>query len=152
MPSVAGRRDLVAAVLGAAVVGLLIGVLGTFKHQVGVSAATAAGAPIGLTASLAMVAALLIALRLSFPSRWVTGAAAAGVVAAVGVLSFPGPGGAGVILANWAGITWTIGPAVIAAAVVGWPRLHGHAPAEPQPPDGILETGRPSAAPGGTLK
>jgi drug/metabolite transporter (DMT)-like permease len=71
-----------------------------------------------------MVVVFLVALRLAFPTRWYAGAAALGIVAAVALLTLPGSsGGSSVILLNYAGITWTIAPAVLAAAVVGWPRL-----------------------------
>jgi hypothetical protein len=118
------RSELVLGVVAAGLVGLLVGVLGTFKHQVGVSAATGAGFPTGLVLSLAMIAALLLALRLSFPTRAYSLAAAAGVVIAVFVLSMKGPGGSVVVLANLPGVVWTIAPAIVAAVVVGAPRLH----------------------------
>lgn len=115
-------RDLLVGVPASFVAGLLVGVLGTFKHQVGVSAATGTGWPIGLTASVVMVGLLLVALRLSFPTRVYALAAAVGTVLAVVVLLLPGPGGSEVILLNYAGLAWTIAPAVVSAAVVGWPR------------------------------
>jgi hypothetical protein len=131
------RSEFVLGVLAAGLVGLLVGVLGSFKHQVGVSAATGAGFPTGLVLALAMIAALLLALRLSFPSRAFSLAAAAGVVVAVFVLSMKGPGGSVVVLANLPGVVWTVAPAIVAAVVVGAPRLHragGDRPAA----DGIL--------------
>lgn len=131
------RRDIALGVPVALLGGLVVGTIGTFKHQVGVSAATGTGWPVGLVLSLAMVLLFLVALRLAFPSRWFAGAAAAGVVGAVALLTLPGSsGGSTVILLNTVGIVWTVGPAVLAAGVVGWPRLHARAS---PPPGGILE-------------
>ena len=130
------RRDLAVGVPVSFAGGLVVGTIGTFKHQVGVSAATGTGLPIGLVLSLAMVVVFLAALRMSFPSRWFAGAAAAGVVGAVALLSLPGAsGGSTVILLNTVGIVWTLAPAVLAAAVVGWPRLR----TRPTGEAGILE-------------
>jgi N-acetyl-1-D-myo-inositol-2-amino-2-deoxy-alpha-D-glucopyranoside deacetylase len=116
--------------------GVVIGVLGTFKHQVGVSAATGAGVPIGLVLSLALIAAVLGALRVAFATRHWAVAAAAGVVAAVSVLSLPGPGGSRVVVANVEGVIWTIAPVILAAVIVGFPRI-GRARSA-QAADGIL--------------
>jgi hypothetical protein len=121
----------------AAAAGLLVGTLGTFKHQVGVSAATGAGVPIGLVLSLLMVATVLAALRAAFGTRLYAAAAAVGVVVAVFVLSQRGPGGSFVVIGNVEGIAWTIGPALIGAIVVGAPaarRRHDR-----QETDGIMD-------------
>lgn len=116
------RRDLAIGVLLSALAGLVIGTLGTFKHQVGVSAATGAGFPVGLLLSLAMVLAVLTALRVGFGTRWFALAAGIGVVVAVLVLTLPGAsGGSTVILLNAEGIVWTAGTPVLGAAVVAWP-------------------------------
>jgi N-acetyl-1-D-myo-inositol-2-amino-2-deoxy-alpha-D-glucopyranoside deacetylase len=137
VPDVSARRDLALAVPVALIGGLVVGTIGTFKHQVGVSAATGDGFPLGLVLSLAMVVVFLAALRLSFPSRWIAGAAAAGVVAAVALLSLPGAsGGSTIFVQGLVGVVWSIAPAVLAAAVVGWPRLRRPAP---PPAGGILE-------------
>jgi hypothetical protein len=136
-PAAPRRYELPLGVLAAAFVGLLVGVLGTFKHQVGVSAATGAGFPTGLLLSLAMIAALLLALRLSFPSRAYSLAAAGGVVVAVFVLSMKGPGGSVVVIQNLPGVIWTVAPAIVAAVVVGAPRIHRGA-GRPPGADGIL--------------
>jgi hypothetical protein len=129
-------RELLLGLPAAFVAGALVGVLGTFKHQVGVSAATGAGVPIGLVLSLALVAAVLAALRIAFTTRHWAVAAAVGVVAAVAVLSLPGPGGSRVVVANLEGVVWTVAPAILAAVVVGLPRI-GRARSA-QPADGIL--------------
>jgi N-acetyl-1-D-myo-inositol-2-amino-2-deoxy-alpha-D-glucopyranoside deacetylase len=117
------RRDLAIGVPASLLAGLVVGTIGTFKHQFGISAATGTGLPIGLVLSLAMVLAFLVALRIAFPARWYALAAAVGVVAAIGLLSQPGlSGGSTVILQNAEGIGWTVAPALLAVIVVGWPR------------------------------
>jgi N-acetyl-1-D-myo-inositol-2-amino-2-deoxy-alpha-D-glucopyranoside deacetylase len=117
--------------------GVLVGTLGTFKHQVGVSAATGAGLPYGLVLSLAMVAAVLAALRVGFGTRLFAAAAAVGVIGAVLLLSLKGPGGSVVVLANGEAVVWTVGPALIAAVAVGAPRLRRRR--ERERADGILD-------------
>jgi hypothetical protein len=140
-PASSTRRDLAVGLPASALAGLVVGAIGTFKHQVGVSAATGTGAPIGLVLALAMVVAFLVALRLAFATRWYAGAAALGVVTAVALLSLPGPsGGSTVILLNTAGVVWTVAPAVLAAAIVGWPRVRRR-PTAARDADGILDTG-----------
>jgi hypothetical protein len=131
------RRDLVLGIPVSLLGGVVVGTIGTFKHQVGVSAATGAGWPVGLVLSLAMVAVFLVALRLGFPSRWFAAAAAAGIVAAVALLSLPGAsGGSTVILLNTVGVVWTVAPAVVGAVVVALPRLGPRPRADA---DGILD-------------
>ncbi|WP_375389856.1 hypothetical protein [uncultured Amnibacterium sp.] len=138
MPTAVSRRDLALGAPVALLGGVAVGTIGTFKHQVGVSAATGTGWPVGLVLALAMVVLFLVALRLAFPSRWFAGAAAAGVVGAVALLSLPGAsGGSTVILLNAVGIVWTVAPAVLGAAVVGWPRRRVRRGAHPA--GGILE-------------
>ena len=133
-------RELAVGIPASLVAGVLVGLLGTFKHQVGVSAATGSGPPVGLVLSVLMVGLLLAALRLAFPTRWFALAAAVGVVGAGVVLLFPGPGGSEVVLLNYAGLAWTVAPAIVAAAVVGWPRRALRR--DPQTADGILDDGR----------
>lgn len=120
----------------AVVVGALVGTLGTFKHQSGVSAATGAGFPSGLLLALAMVAAVLVALRVSFAARRYAIAAGVGVVAAIGVFSLRGPGGSQVVIGNIEGVVWMIAPVLVAAAVALVP---GRRPADVPPADGILD-------------
>ena len=133
------RRDLAIGLPASLLAGLVVGTIGTFKHQVGVSAATGAGLPVGLVLALAMVLLFLVALRVAFPTRWYAAAAAVGIVASVALLSLPGlSGGSTVILRNIAGIVWTIAPAVLGVAVAGWPRRARKRTA-PEP-GGILET------------
>jgi hypothetical protein len=131
-------RDLVLGLPAAVLAGAAVGVLGAFKHQVGLSVVTGSGVPVGLVLSLAMVAVVLAAFRVAFDTRVYALAAAGGVIIAVAILSGTGPGGSSVVIANYAGITWTVAPAILAAVVLGAPRIRGRrgAPA----PGGILET------------
>jgi hypothetical protein len=120
----------------AALAGALVGTLGAFKHQSGVSAATGAGLPIGLVLSLAMIATVLAAIRVSFASRLHAIAAAIGVVAAVGLFALRGPGGSLIVIGNAVGIVWLIGSVLIALAVAVLP---GPRRAGSRRTDGILE-------------
>jgi hypothetical protein len=131
-------RDLAVGLPAALIVGAAVGLLGAFKHQVGVSAVTGAGFPLGLILSLAMVAVVLAAFRVAFDTRLFAVAAAAGIVVVVAILSGTGPGGSKVTIANYAGFLWSVAPSVLAAVVIGTPRFRhpGGAPA----PDGILGT------------
>jgi hypothetical protein len=121
----------------AAIAGLLVGTLGTFKHRAGVSALTGTGVPYGLVLALAMVAAVLLALRVAFGTRLYAAAAGVGVVAAVVIFGRPGPGGSQVVLPDLVGLVWWIAPVVIALLVVVVPgrRRRTHSPDA----DGILE-------------
>jgi peptidoglycan/LPS O-acetylase OafA/YrhL len=105
------------------IAGLLIGALGTFKQQFGMSPTTGAGLPIGLVASLALVAALLIGMRRLLRTRLYATAAGAGVIAAVAVLTLPGPGGSVVVVGDWVGVVWTVAPAIVAIVVLFTPRI-----------------------------
>jgi tetrahydromethanopterin S-methyltransferase subunit F len=139
------RRELVFGVPASLITGLVVGTIGTFKHQFGISAATGKGLPIGLVLSLLMVAVFLAALRLAFPVRWYAVAAGVGVVAADALLLLPGSsGGSTVILLNTPGLVWTFAPAAIAAVAAAWPHrsqrrrgmpdadgILGHDPADP---------------------
>ena len=120
----------------AALVGALVGTLGAFKHQSGVSAATGAGLPWGLVLSLAMIAAVLAAFRVSFVSRLYSIAAGVGVVAAVGLFALRGPGGSLIVIGNAEGMVWLIGSVLIALAVAVLP---GRRRAGSPRADGILD-------------
>ena len=128
--------ETVAGALVAAIAGLLVGTLGTFKHQAGVDAVTGSGVPYGLVLALGMVAAVLLALRVAFGTRIYAAAAGAGVVAAVVIFGRPGPGGSEVVPPGPVGLAWWIAPAVIALLVVLVPgrRPRTHSPDA----DGIL--------------
>jgi uncharacterized membrane protein len=138
MSGAVSGRELAIGVPLSAVAGLVVGTIGTFKHQVGISAATGQGAPIGLVLSLAMVLVFLLAVRIAFPTRWFALAAAVGVVLAAVLLLLPGASGQStVVLLNAAGLGWTIGVPVVAVAVVVWPRRR-RSRRSPADPGGIL--------------
>lgn len=124
-------------VLVAAIAGLLVGTLGTFKHQAGIDALTGTGVPYGLVLALAMVAAVLLALRVVFGTRLYAAAAGVGVVAAVVLFGRPGPGGSEVVPPGPVGLVWWIAPPVLALLVVVVPgrRRRAHSPGA----DGILD-------------
>jgi N-acetyl-1-D-myo-inositol-2-amino-2-deoxy-alpha-D-glucopyranoside deacetylase len=147
VPTESSPRDLVVGLPASLIAGVVVGTIGTFKHQVGISAATGSGLPVGLVLSLLMVAAFLVALRVAFASRWYAVAASVGVVAAGVLLLLPGSsGGSTVVLLNAAGITWTFAPSLVAAMVIAWPRP-GRRRRVVTDPGGILEGDRaePSA-------
>jgi hypothetical protein len=131
------RNELVLGLPLAGIAGLLVGALGTFKHQVGLDPA-GRGLPIGLVLCLLMVAAVLLALRVAFGTRLFAAAAAVGVIVAALVLAQPGPGGS-VVVFGLAGIVWVAGAIVLAAVLVAVPapRLRKREPA-----DGILDVQR----------
>lgn len=98
----------------ALLVGLVVGVITTFTHgQL---------PPWGVVAGLAVVIALVIGFRLVFDSRLIAGAAAIGVVIAGAVLALPGAGGTALSLDGPAGWIWALGPAILSAVVIAWPR------------------------------
>ena len=128
--------EVVAGALVAAIAGLLVGTLGTFKHQAGVDAVTGTGVPYGLVLALAMVAAVLLALRVAFGTRLYAAAAGVGVVAAVVIFGRPGPGGSEVVPPGPVGLVWWIAAVVIAVLVVVVPG--GRRRTHSRDADGIL--------------
>jgi len=129
--------EAVAGVAVAVIAGLLVGTLGTFKHQAGIDATTGTGVPYGLALALAVVAAVLLALRVAFGTRRYAAAAGVGVVAAVVIFGRPGPGGSEVVPPGPVGLAWWIAPVVLALLVVAVPgrRRGTHSPDA----DGILD-------------
>ncbi len=101
----------------AVLVGIVVGVITTFTHRQFL--------PWGLVAGLLVVVALVLGFRLVFDSRIVGGAAAVGVITASAVLALPGAGGSVLVVNDLAGWIWAIGPAVVAAIAVVWPRPRG---------------------------
>ena len=103
----------IAVSLVAFAAGALVGVVTTFTHR--------QLPPWGLLVGLAIIAALLIGIRLAFPSRVAAVAASLGVVGAVVVL-LQQTGGSLLIVDDVLGWVWALGPAAIAALVMVWPR------------------------------
>lgn len=115
----AGRilTSVLALVLGAAV-GLVL----TIAHQ---AAATVGGVPIpwGLVVAFVLTAAFLTGLRLVYRTRVVVGAATAGLLGMVALLSLATPTGSVLVPDNLVAQVWTIGVVLIAAVVVAWPQI-----------------------------
>jgi N-acetyl-1-D-myo-inositol-2-amino-2-deoxy-alpha-D-glucopyranoside deacetylase len=121
----AAREPISQRVLGygfAALAGVVVGLLGTAAHRYS-PVLLGVPVPVGLTLGVAAVAALLLGLRCVLPSRSYAVAAAVGLLAAVVVLSLPGPGGSVLFPDSPLSIIWTFAPAVIAVLVLAWPRL-----------------------------
>lgn len=144
MPIVARPRDRALGIAGSLVAGLLVGAVGTFKHSYGVSVVTGQGLPVGLVLGIAMVAAFVGALRLSFDTRWYAVAGAVGVVLAIALLALPGfSGGSTIILSNTVGTVWSVAPALAVAVVVAVPRRR----ARPAPVSGGILAESPPGTP-----
>jgi hypothetical protein len=111
----------VGGALSCLVLGVVTGVVGTFAHQ---SGWTLFGVrlPLGLIAALIAASFLVAGLRLALDSRLEAGLAALGLVSAIALLALPGPSGSILLPANPAGFAWTIGPTVLFALILGWPR------------------------------
>jgi hypothetical protein len=78
--------------------------------------------PFGLVASLAIVAALLVGMRMAFAERAAPIAAAAGVIVGTAVLALPGNSGSLFLPDDPAGYVWAVGPTVLALVIIGWPQ------------------------------
>ena len=101
----------------ALLVGGVVGLIATFTH--------AQFLPWGLVAGLFVGLALVIGFRLVFDSRVVGAAAAIGVIAASALLTLPGAGGTVLVLSSPAGWIWALGPAILSAVALLWPRRRG---------------------------
>ncbi|MGE3194561.1 MAG: hypothetical protein AB7K08_13965 [Microbacteriaceae bacterium] len=102
------------ASLFALLIGGTVGFLATFTHR--------QAPPWGLLAGLAVIAALVAGFRLVFDSRAIAAAAGIGAVAATAVLTLPGAGGTVFVVGDPLGYAWALGPALLTAAIVLWPR------------------------------
>lgn len=103
------------------VVGAGIGFVLTFTHRQYVVQLGDLPLPLGLIGGLAIVAALLVGMRLAFASRLAALVAAAGVVLASAVLILPTRSGSALVLEDPISYAWALGPTVIAAVVIAWP-------------------------------
>jgi hypothetical protein len=124
-PSTANRIG--AAVLGF-VVGAIFGGMATVAHQSTVQLGPVT-IPWGLILGLLGITALLVGLRLVLHDRITVLFTALGVLVTIFVLSLRSTGGSVLIPEGALGLAWTMGPAIIAAIVIAWPRL----PARPAP-------------------
>ncbi len=124
-PSTANR-------VGAAVLGFVVGVIfagmATVAHQSTVQLGPL-DLPWGLILGLAGITALLVGLRLVLHDRVTVLFTALGMLITIFVLSLRSTGGSVLIPEGALGLAWTMGPAIIAAIVIAWPRL----PARPAP-------------------
>ncbi|WP_065959675.1 PIG-L family deacetylase [Curtobacterium sp. UCD-KPL2560] len=118
-----------AAVVVAAVLGLVEGALGTVTHQ-----QTLGGFPVGAVITTLMVVGLLVGLRLLYRSRAMVAAAGIAVMVATQVLSSVAGPSSPLVPQNLAGYVWTFAPAVIAAFTLAWPDLAGLRAARSGPP------------------
>jgi N-acetyl-1-D-myo-inositol-2-amino-2-deoxy-alpha-D-glucopyranoside deacetylase len=98
----------------ALLVGGVVGAIATFTHRQFL--------PWGLVGGLLVVLALVVGFRLVFDSRAVAAASAIGVVAASAVLTLPGAGGRALVVDDLAGWIWALGPAILSAIALVWPR------------------------------
>ena len=101
------------ASLFALVVGVAVGFITTFTHR-GLP-------PWGLTAGLAVIAALVLGFRLVFASRIIGAAAAIGAIGATALLMLPGAGGTVFVLGDPIGYAWAIGPTVLSVLALAVP-------------------------------
>jgi hypothetical protein len=120
-------RNRLGASLLALVVGLALGVVGTFNHR-GVIGAGDVLLPWGLVVAVLGAACFLVGLRLYTGSRLITLAGTIGLLVPIFVFSFEGPGGSVVIVQDTAGRVWDFVPALIAVGVLAWPRLPARSP------------------------
>ncbi|OJX62293.1 MAG: hypothetical protein BGO95_08140 [Micrococcales bacterium 73-13] len=107
---------LVSAACGAA-----LGILFTVAHRATVPVGPIAF-PYGIVLGLVSIIAFLIAMRLLWGTRWPAVGGALGVVVAIAVLSFAGPGGSVIVGDDAYGWTWILAPPLASAAIVAWPR------------------------------
>jgi N-acetyl-1-D-myo-inositol-2-amino-2-deoxy-alpha-D-glucopyranoside deacetylase len=113
------------AVVVAAVVGMLVGGLGTITHQQTLSIGGWSTAPIGMVLTTLIVIGVVVGVRLLYRSRLLVAAVGVGVILATQVLVAVAGQSSPLVLANAAGYVWTFGPALIAMLVLAWPDLTG---------------------------
>jgi hypothetical protein len=102
--------------------GAVFGFIGTVAHQSS-AVVTSISVPWGIGLALVGAGCLLAGIRLVTSNRLPTLFTAAGLLAAITVLSFKSAGGSVLIPDNLAGKIWVIAPVVIAAVVIAWPRI-----------------------------
>jgi N-acetyl-1-D-myo-inositol-2-amino-2-deoxy-alpha-D-glucopyranoside deacetylase len=113
------------AVVVAAVVGVLVGALGTITHQQTVEIGSWSTAPIGMVLTTLIVIGIVVGIRLLYRSRLLVAAVGIGIILATQVLVAVAGATSPLVLANAAGYVWTFGPAVVAMLVLAWPDLTG---------------------------
>jgi hypothetical protein len=118
--SMENMQNRIAEAVIALIVGLVLGVVGTFGHR-GVIGVHAANLPWGIVVALLAVACLFAGVRLYTGSRLATLAAVVGVLVPIFVFSFQGPGGSVVIVQDTLGRLWAYGPLVLAVLTLALP-------------------------------
>lgn len=98
-----------------------VGAVLTFTHRQFVVSPFGIPVPLGLLGALAIVAALLVGIRLAFADRAAVLVAGAGVIGAATFLAFPIGAGSVLLLDDAIGYAWAVGPAVVTLATVLWP-------------------------------
>lgn len=101
--------------------GAAMGFVLTFIHRQYVVDIGPLALPLGLIGAIAVIAALLLGMRLAFGERLASLAAAVGVLIGASVLLLPGSGGALYDDSDPVGYVWILSPIVLAIAIVGWP-------------------------------
>lgn len=139
-PSVVTR---IAEGLTSLVLGLAVGGIGTFAHQLSWSG-LGFPFPLGLVAALVAVAAMVIGVRIIFESRAYAGIAAAGIVGAVAVLALPGVNDSALFPDSLVSTVWAIGPTIIAIVALAWPQLPSRV--RWQPPESAVEAAHGEAS------
>jgi len=127
------------ASLLAFVVGVILGVVGTFNHR-GVIGVGAVDLPWGIVVAVLGAACFLVGVRLYSGSRLVTTAGTIGLLIPIFVFSFEGPGGSVVIVQDTMGRVWDWVPALIAVGVLAWP----HLPPRAAPPSAAENAAAPT--------
>lgn len=106
-----------------------VGFVLTFTHRQYVVPVLGVPVPWGLIGGLAIVAALLVGMRLAFGDRIAPLAAGAGILLSIALLGIPMPSGSTVYANDAIDYVWILAPTVIAIVVVGWPdRRLAHRP------------------------
>jgi len=103
------------------VTGAGVGFVLTFTHRQYVVPIAGLPVPFGLIGGLAIVAALLLGMRLAFGERIAPMAAAAGVIGASALLMIPTRSGSMLTLEDPLSYVWALAPTVLAIVVIGWP-------------------------------
>jgi hypothetical protein len=97
--------------------GLLVGAMGTAVHRMrwypGGTWGVGASLPLGLILITLGAVCAVLALRLGGQGRGDALRFAIGLVVAVSILGLPGPGGSGLILADWMGVSWMYGVPIL---------------------------------------
>ncbi|MEL0627256.1 PIG-L family deacetylase [Salinibacterium amurskyense] len=117
------RAERVALAFLSLVLGALVGVVLTAVHQSSFTIG-AARIPWGIVASVTLVTALILGLRLIYDTRVAAGFASLGVLLMSALLANVMPGGTILIPANTAGYVWTFAPVLVVLIIVGWPRVN----------------------------